>query len=240
MSLHSLVWVLGIWQSNDCPANRFWIILAYEPYGVTGVYPTFIPLKRVSSSKRSGTYRTSQIPASWRITWHTQKSLPISSLDWLVKIHQHNMCAVCPCNNGPNDPPTTPISNPHHRPFCGPYAPGRWELLVWQQLNPSAPGIERCSWKLRVRQFQGKDVCIQNKTNTRLPGKLEAKRPRCGGKNIFKSFVDSLWKLALSINMPLSWAPSCPSFTYYLSPLSDFQQVHNKPSWERRQHVYFI
>ena len=118
MSLHSLVWVLGIWQPNDCPANRLWIILAYEPFGVTGVYPTSTPLKGVSSSKRSGTYRVSQIAAPWRITWHTQKSLPISSLDWLVKIHQHNMCAVCPCNNSPNDPHLRPPSPPLLRSLC--------------------------------------------------------------------------------------------------------------------------
>lgn len=158
MSLHSLAWVLGIWQPNDCPANRFWIILAYEPYGVTGAYPISTPLKGVSSSKRSGTYRTSRSRLHGEL--HDTLRNLFQSLLWIGWSKFIQITCV-PCAHV-TTAPTTPISNPHHSPFCGPYAPGRWELLVWQQLNPSAPGIERCSWKLQVRQFQEKDVCIQN------------------------------------------------------------------------------
>lgn len=146
-------------------------------------------------------------------------------------LFQHNMCAHL------TTAPTTPISDPLHRPFCGPYAPGRWELLVWQQLNPSAPGIEKCSWKLRVPQFQEKDVCCmhpkQNKTNTTI-WKIGRKTATVGGEKISGLFVDSLWKLALLINMSLAWAPSfwnCKACNRNQTASQDKLSSSTEPAW---------
>ena len=110
MSLQSLVWVLGIWQPNDCPANPFWIILAYEPYGVTGVYPISTPLKGVSSSKRSGTYRTSRSRLHGEL-YDTLRNL-FQSLPWIGWSKFINITCV-PMQQRPQRAPSpTPITAP--------------------------------------------------------------------------------------------------------------------------------